>query len=337
MTELKIAVVGAGVIGVTTACELQKRFRNANIKIVANEFFEGTTSYVAAGIFCPGTSFSGPTDEITEKWVKDSYYYWENVKDSNEAGTAGVIEISGYMFSSSIPDIVRNSFMEKVCPLYRAATREELKICPGNWKYGSYFTTLVTQSSLYIPWAFNKFKSNGGQIERRKVESLESLAKENDVVVNCTGLGAKFLCKDRKIVPIRGQVIKVRAPWLKNFFYGDYDTYIIPGVDSVTLGGCRQYQSWDLKVNKYDEMQIKEKCERMVPSLARAEVIGSKVGLRPHRETVRVEKEMKNFDGKRVKIVHNYGHGGYGVTTAPGTALHACDLVHELLAGNNKL
>lgn len=50
-----------------------------------------------------------------------------------------------------------------------------------------------------------------------------------------------------------------------------------------------------------------------------------------------VEKEVKNRDGKKLKIVHNYGHGGYGVTTAPGTSLHACDLVQEVLSGNSKL
>ena len=31
--------------------------------------------------------------------------------------------------------------------------------------------------------------------------------------------------------------IQVKAPWVKMFFYGDYDTYIIPGIDFVTLGG----------------------------------------------------------------------------------------------------
>ena len=50
-----------------------------------------------------------------------------------------------------------------------------------------------------------------------------------------------------------------------------------------------------------------------------------------------MEKEIKKVDGKNVKIVHNYGHGGYGVTSAPGTALHACQLVLEVLSGNSKL
>lgn len=66
MTDLKIAVVGAGVIGLTTALELQKTFNQAHIEIIANDLYENTTSYVAAGIFRPSSHFSGPTPEITK-------------------------------------------------------------------------------------------------------------------------------------------------------------------------------------------------------------------------------------------------------------------------------
>lgn len=337
MSDLKIGVVGAGVIGVTTAIELQKRFRNAKIEIIADKFYDDTVSHVAAGIFRPGTSFSGPTEEITQKWLEDSYFYWDDIRKSAEGVKAGVIEVSGYIFSSEHPEIVRNTFLEKICPVYRQATKEELNLCPGQWKYGSYYLTLLTQSSFYLPWGIDKFLARGGKLIREKVDSLENLGLKYDTVVNCSGLGARFLCNDRHMVPVRGQVIKVKAPWIKTFFYADFDTYILPGIDSVTLGGCRQYESWDLNVNKYDGLKIKEQCERLVPSLKDAEVIGHKVGLRPHRSVVRVEKERKNINGNIVKIVHNYGHGGYGVTAAPGTALYACNLVQEILSGNSKL
>lgn len=66
MSDLKIAILGAGVIGLTTGLELQKEIKNANISIIADKFFKDTTSYVAAGVFRPGTSFCGPTDDITK-------------------------------------------------------------------------------------------------------------------------------------------------------------------------------------------------------------------------------------------------------------------------------
>lgn len=84
--------------------------------------------------------------------------------------------------------------------------------------------------------------------------------------------------------------LQVKAPWIKTFFYGDLDTYIIPGVDSVTLGGCRQFESWDLNINDFDSMSIQQRCEALVPSLNGAELLGHQVGLRPHRAVVRVSK-----------------------------------------------
>lgn len=54
----------------------------------------------------------------------------------------------------------------------------------------------------------------GAVFIKRQVDSLEELTKEYDLIMNCTGLGAKVLCKDRKMVPVKGQVIKVNFPLL---------------------------------------------------------------------------------------------------------------------------
>lgn len=104
---------------------------------------------------------------------------------------------------------LQNKYIEKLVPIYRQATEKELKLCPGDWKYGSYFTTLLTECALYLPWASKKFTNAGGTFKQYKVDSLSSLSPEYKVIVNCCGLGAKFLCDDNKMVPIRGQVIKV--------------------------------------------------------------------------------------------------------------------------------
>jgi D-aspartate oxidase len=63
---MHFGVIGAGIIGLTTALELQNELPNAQVTILAEKFFRDTTSDVAAGIFRPSTSFSGPTEEITK-------------------------------------------------------------------------------------------------------------------------------------------------------------------------------------------------------------------------------------------------------------------------------
>ncbi|XP_026478983.1 D-aspartate oxidase [Ctenocephalides felis] len=302
---MKICVVGAGVIGLTTALELQSTYRGADIHILSNKFENQTTSYVAAGLFRPGTSFCGPTDEITRQIINDSYYYWDSIRKTSEAAEAGVTQLSVYIFSSKSAHITRNSYIEKLVPIYRAATEDELQLCPGNWKYGSFFTTLLTECRLYLPWAKQKFLSNGGHITEYTINNFADLPEKYDIVVNCTGLQAKILCNDNKLVPIRGQVIKVKAPWIKTAFYGDYDTYVIPGFETVTLGGVRQYDSYNTEICKYDRAAIKERCESLVPSLKTAKVVNELVGLRPHRDPVRIEGEVLRRGTESVKIVHN--------------------------------
>lgn len=64
--NMNFGVIGCGIIGLTTALELQKVYPNARVTILADQFNENTTSYVAAGIFRPGTSFAGPTAALTQ-------------------------------------------------------------------------------------------------------------------------------------------------------------------------------------------------------------------------------------------------------------------------------
>lgn len=120
-------------------------------------------------------------------------------------------------------------------------------------------------------------------------------------------------------------------------YYGDYDTYIVPGFNGVTLGGCRNFDSYDNTVSEYDSQAIRERCEKLIPRLKNTSVKEIKVGLRPHRDPVRVEMELKETSRGSIKMIHNYGHGGYGVTTAPGTAKYACKLFKDLVASNSKL
>jgi len=331
----KVYILGAGIIGLNTACILKEKHKDWDVTVIADKFNEETLSNIAAGIFRPSTSFTGPTSEITRQWLLDAYHHYKKIQTSQDASEAGVAEISGYVLSEQFPEVARNHFLEGLLPVYRPATPEELKINPGNWKYGAFFTTLVIQSGYHLPWLLKKFQGMGGKVLKRTISNFDDI-DDCDLVINCLGFGAKYLCSDKNLVPIRGQVYKVKAPWVKMFYYGDYDTYIIPGIDNVTLGGCRQYESYKGEVDKYDSAGIWERCTSMLPSLQQAEIIQEAVGLRPHRMPVRVEKEIiVTSSGKKLKVVHHYGHGGYGVMTAPGTAMYAVKLAEELLIGNH--
>lgn len=70
---MKFCVVGAGIIGLCTALELQKQFPNASVTIIAEKFNQNTTSDGAAGLIMPATHFRGPTIEITK------YVHYEEI------------------------------------------------------------------------------------------------------------------------------------------------------------------------------------------------------------------------------------------------------------------
>lgn len=84
---------------------------------------------------------------------------------------------------------------------------------------------------------------------------------------------------------------------------------------------------WSLEIRDEDNETILEKVEAIWPDVDRSRIIGGTVGLRPSRTEVRLEEE--EVDGRRV--VHNYGHGGAGVTLSWGCAEEVVGIVNQSL------
>lgn len=175
-----------------------------------------------------------------------------------------------------------------------------------------------------------RLKGSGGLILTRRIEDLWELHPSFDIVVNCSGLGSRQLAGDSKIFPVRGQVLKVQAPWVKHFIRDSSGlTYIYPGVSNVTLGGTRQKGDWNLSPDAEISKEILSRCCALEPSLRGAYDLREKVGLRPTRPGVRLEKELLAQGSWRLPVVHHYGHGSGGIAMHWGTALEATRLVNE--------
>ena len=69
--------------------------------------------------------------------------------------------------------------------------------------------------------------------------------------------------------------------------------------------------------------RVLDSCRKIEPRLVEAEVIETITGLRPYRPSVRVEADNVG----RSLCVHNYGHGGDGVTLSWGCAREVARLV----------
>lgn len=175
-----------------------------------------------------------------------------------------------------------------------------------------------------------RLKDGGGVILTRRVEDLWELHQNFDIVVNCSGLGSRELAGDSTVLPVRGQVLQVQAPWVKHFIRdGSGLTYIYPGAFHVTLGGTRQEGDWSLTPDADISQDILSRCCALEPSLRRAYNLKEKVGLRPYRPGLRLQTELLSRDGRRLPVVHHYGHGAGGFSVHWGTALEAVRLLSE--------
>jgi D-amino-acid oxidase len=147
-------------------------------------------------------------------------------------------------------------------------------------------------------------------------------------VVNCTGAGAHGLLPDPALKPFRGQVVIAENPGLGEFFVGLPDdtselVYLFPHGDTVVLGGTVVGDDWNTEPLPTVAERILRDCAAIEPRLNGARVLGHRVGLRPFRPLVRLEAEPP---GPGPLVVHNYGHGGAGITLSWGCAREAAAL-----------
>lgn len=316
-------------VGFSTAVCIAEALPFCSVTLLAEKFSPDTTSDGAAGILF-AAKFPDIPLEKQRRWFKDSFDHLLAIAQSQHSPEAGVMLSSGWQIFKEVPADTRPFWSESVIG-FRFMTESELKRFPDH-KFGQAFTTIKCECASYLPWLETRFRKAGGRVEQRKVHSLQELSSSYDIIVNCSGLGSKTLMGDETVYPVRGQVLKVEAPWLQHFIRdGDGKTYIYPGIHSVTVGGTRQEDDWRLHVDEGDTKSILARCSSLEPSLSKARVLSEWVGLRPSRRNPRVEKELVQLQGRSVPVVHNYGHGGWGVTLAWGTALDALGLVRQCL------
>ncbi|XP_052084675.1 D-aspartate oxidase-like [Mytilus californianus] len=333
----RIAVLGAGVIGLSTAVSIRKSLPSASIVIIADKFGSETTSYGAGGLSIPTVDkVPGVPKDLVRRWVSDSWKWFSDLTLSDLASTTGNQLAPGYFLCNT--PLIDPLFAEYVYSYERMSDEELKKInMQAKYKYGYRVTSIITCLKKYLPWLTKLHLDGGGIIEGRKIENLNELVGTYDVVVNCTGLGSRKLLNDGKIHSNRGQIIELHADWIKYWIYTDDGAYLLPYDDIVKIGGVRQMHNYNIEVDENDQREIKEKCYRLWPPLQGADIVKEWVGLRPTRTPLRLEAELIKFPTGKLKVVHNYGHGGVGIAISWGTSLHAAKLVKDILQSESRL
>ncbi|XP_075720340.1 D-aspartate oxidase isoform X1 [Rhinoderma darwinii] len=327
--KVKVAVIGGGLVGLSTALCITECLPQCSVTVISEKFSPNTTGDVAAGCLIPHTCPDTPLHQ-QKAWFKETFDYLFKIANSPDAGDSGIHLISGWQIFKSAPKETY-PFWWQVVLGFRIMNEAELSKFPSH-TFGQAFTTLKCQASQYLPWMEKRFKNNGGYLESRKVSNVWDLHGTYDVVVNCSGLGSRDLFGDHSIYPVKGQVLEVKAPWIKHLIRdGDGNTYIYPGISGVTLGGTRQTGDWNCFPNTQASKGILDRCCHLEPSLHGVSVIQEKAGLRPTRSALRIEKDVLIKNGQQLPVIHNYGHGGGGFSIHWGTAKTATKLLQELI------
>ncbi|GKT74199.1 FAD dependent oxidoreductase [Colletotrichum tofieldiae] len=322
-------VLGAGVIGLTTALTLRADYPSSRITILA-EYFPGDyhidyCSPWAGGNWCSSANDNGLLESFDRVTFKR---FREIAKNTPEAGIKS--SPLRMIFDQKIEDAEILSkgtgklWYEDLVGGTVPLSMDEL---PERAVFGlDVPSTFVINTQIYLQWLLDQCRESSINLVRRRIGHIKDARISPDVaaIFNCTGLGSYFLdgVQDKSMYPTRGQTILVEQPIqpLERMYFRsprrvDNDTTYIfqrPLAGGIVLGGCRQDGNWDKEVDPELTKTILERCCALAPELGRPEdlkIIKHGVGLRPNRKGgPRIEAE-KNDAGL---VIHNYGASGAG-------------------------
>jgi D-amino-acid oxidase len=301
----RVVVVGAGVIGLSVAVRLLEA--GHRVDVLARDLPLETTSSVAAAIWYPYLAF--PQDKVAA-WGKATY---DELARLAAEGVDGVAMRHG---TELLHEPTADPWWIDAVP---ALTRVEPRPPYGDaWS----FRTPVVDMPRYLSWLTERVRDAGGTLTRMALARLP----EAPLVVNCSGIGSRTLAADLSTTPVRGQVVVVEQVgldewWLAEGPAGGVPTYVIPRATDIVLGGTDDEGEWSRTPAPETAADILRRAADLVPEVARAKVLRHKVGLRPARPEVRLERVGD--------VVHCYGHGGAGVTLSWGCADEVAALVES--------
>lgn len=313
---IEALIVGAGVSGLS--CGIRLREAGIAAQIWARDMPARSTSSVAAAVWYPYKAYP---EHLVIGWARTTY---DELMVLRHDPASGIHMRNGHEI---FPWQVDEPWWSGAVPSYRRITPAEL---PAGYRDGYVFEAPVIEMPIYLDYLRQRFEALGGTIEPRTLASLDQALGASDLVVHCSGLGARLLAADSTVFPIRGQIVRVTQVALDTFVLDDYGpsgmAYIVPRSSDCILGGTADEGMEDMAPDLSTAEAIQARCRALEPRLGAAVVLEHKVGLRPGRPTVRLEREQ--LAGGKL-LIHNYGHGGAGVTLSWGCAADVARLIAQ--------
>lgn len=254
------AVLGCGVIGLTTARTLQNR--GWQVTIYASDLPPATTSNVAGAQWTPTVVFS--SDRTTPAFMET---FRMAARIANRAfqlmvgPTYGVRWIDNYALKRNAeaptPEL-DYATRAGIADLYADVETIDAASLPFvGFAVVRRFDTMLIEPNTFLPAVERDFLIQGGRIVVRTFHTPSEIAAlDEPVAFNCTGLGSRLLFNDTALEPIRGQLSILEPQPEVDYTYLTGQLYMFPRDDGIVLGGTFERGNWSTSVDLLAQARI---------------------------------------------------------------------------------
>ncbi len=246
----RVAVLGSGAIGLSTAILLQRA--GAQVTIYAKDFPPYTTSNVAGAMWHPVTLYendqvSAETLSMLDLASRIAFNRFIRFANDPKYGVYWIRQysLSAMPMSTILPYVGGDA-------LYPGLVRNQSG-GPFAFQYYDAYYTLMIDPDIYLRALVNDFLAAGGRMKEMTFESEGDLEKlPESSIVNCMGLGAGKVFGDETILPARGQLSFLLPQSDIDYGYAgstdDYGLlYSFPRKTGILLGGSVDKGDWNLE------------------------------------------------------------------------------------------
>ena len=258
-TQGPVAVIGSGVMGLTTARLLQEAGRKVAIYTAALP--PDTTSAVAGGQVSPFGHFR--ENSVTPEWMAQfksaMAYSWQRFQ-TLVGDHYGIRWLTTYEESRNVS--FADEWLNAYHPNARALARGEH---PFPAEHIVKFDTMYVETPRFMAQLASEVLRGGSAIRMRRFDQLaEFAALPETTIVNCTGIGARALVGDEELTPVRGQLAVLQLQDdVRYAFTGDAG-YMFPRKDGILLGGTFERGEWDATSQPADIGRILSRHRRLM-------------------------------------------------------------------------
>ncbi len=254
-TRPSVAVLGAGVIGLTVASELRRKWRALPITVYApNVDARGivdvtkTTSYVAGGQIEPSQIYGEYEQNpgVLKDYVARSIKRIREIEFSGQRIAYGVAQRKNYTLprgTDAFDDFMVGVYEEgpiKLIPPFETGT---LPFAKFN-KVGREYSTWLMNPKILLPRLVAELRETV-PFRRKTLADLDAVkALRENIIINCTGYGAKKLFDDHDVHGRRGNLTLLKNTGEFWYFFsggcgpdGSVVSYMFARQTDIVVGG----------------------------------------------------------------------------------------------------